>query len=115
MSLLYCPRCEKPLDGHDQTACNRRMSRRFFFGMGLGVMAAVAIPKPKLSVQEILRADIRRAMVTFLAQPAIAKYPHFEFLDPIRGVWTANFVTDDDIYRAAVRQNGGRSLLGDVS
>lgn len=42
--MIYCPRCEKPLDGHDEGACARRMSRRFFFGVvGGGLVAAQAI------------------------------------------------------------------------
>jgi hypothetical protein len=45
MSQLICPRCEKPLDGHDDGGCARRMSRRFFFGVvGGGILAAQAAP-----------------------------------------------------------------------
>lgn len=39
---LLCPRCEKPLEGHDQAACDRRMSRRYFFGCVAGGAASVA-------------------------------------------------------------------------
>ena len=44
--MIYCPRCEKPLDGHDEGACARRMSRRFFFFgvVGGGIVAAQALP-----------------------------------------------------------------------
>lgn len=43
-AALLCPRCEKPLDGHDRAACERRMSRRYLFGAALGgVAAAVAV------------------------------------------------------------------------
>lgn len=42
--MIYCPRCEKPLEGHDDGACARRMSRRFFFGVvGGGIVAAQAV------------------------------------------------------------------------
>lgn len=39
---LCCPRCEKPIEGHDEAACERRMSRRYFFGVAAGVAVAVA-------------------------------------------------------------------------
>lgn len=51
MSCLYCPRCEKPLDNHDQAACNRRMSRRYFFGVFAGAILAAEAPKPNLFQQ----------------------------------------------------------------
>ncbi len=43
---LYCPHCERPLEVHDGGACKRRMSRRFFFGMLGGAVAASAMAKP---------------------------------------------------------------------
>jgi hypothetical protein len=48
MSELLCPRCEKPLGPeHDEKACERKMSRRFFFGVAFGgLMAAVAKQAP---------------------------------------------------------------------
>lgn len=42
---LHCPRCEKPIDGHDEGACARRMSRRFFFGTLAGGVAAAVVPR----------------------------------------------------------------------
>lgn len=52
---LICPRCEKPLEGHEDSACRRRMSRRYFFGaLGGLAVAAVAIPK----VAGITSADV---------------------------------------------------------
>lgn len=39
---MLCPRCEKPLEGHDEAACERRMSRRYFFGVAAGVATAIA-------------------------------------------------------------------------
>lgn len=43
---MVCPRCEKPLEGHDEAACERRMSRRYFFGVAVGAVAgAMALPK----------------------------------------------------------------------
>ncbi len=41
-SGLICPHCEKELAEHDQRECTRRMSRRFFFGLMGGAVAAVA-------------------------------------------------------------------------
>ncbi len=40
---LVCPRCERSMEGHDEAACSRRMSRRFFFQSVGGAAAAVAV------------------------------------------------------------------------
>lgn len=38
---LICPHCEKSLGvEHDDAACRRRLSRRHFFGLALGALAA---------------------------------------------------------------------------
>lgn len=42
---LVCPHCERPLEGHEDKACRRRMSRRWFLGALGGVVAAVVLPK----------------------------------------------------------------------
>lgn len=42
---LACPRCEKPIEGHDEKACEHRMSRRYFFGALAAGVAVVALPK----------------------------------------------------------------------
>jgi hypothetical protein len=43
---LVCPRCEESLEDHDDTACARRMSRRYFFGVvGGGLVAAAVGPQ----------------------------------------------------------------------
>jgi hypothetical protein len=40
--MIYCPHCDKPLgESHDDKGCNRRMSRRYFFGVIAGAVAAV--------------------------------------------------------------------------
>jgi hypothetical protein len=41
---LVCPRCEKALTEHDEEACARRMSRRYFFGLAAGAAVALAAP-----------------------------------------------------------------------
>jgi hypothetical protein len=42
MSLI-CPKCEKPLDEHDEGGCRRKLSRRFFLGaLGTSLAAAAA-------------------------------------------------------------------------
>lgn len=41
---LACPRCEKSLAEHDEAACARRMSRRFFFQAVGGAAVAAAVP-----------------------------------------------------------------------
>lgn len=45
---LVCPRCEKSLEGHDEAACSRRMSRRFFFQVAAGGAVAIAVAEPLL-------------------------------------------------------------------
>lgn len=50
MPELICPRCERDLGPeHDAKACQeklaRGMSRRFFFGIAFGALAAVVTPK----------------------------------------------------------------------
>jgi len=48
-ALVVCPHCEKPLVGHDEAACSRKMSRRFFFGMiAAPVAIAIAAKLPTL-------------------------------------------------------------------
>jgi hypothetical protein len=41
---ILCPKCEKPLEGHDEGNCKRKMSRRFFMGAATGLVVAAAIP-----------------------------------------------------------------------
>ncbi len=42
---ILCPNCEKPIEGHNDSACRRRMSRRYFFGaLGGGIAAAAIAP-----------------------------------------------------------------------
>jgi hypothetical protein len=41
--MLICPRCERSLEGHDPKACARKLSRRFFFGLAGGALAALAV------------------------------------------------------------------------
>ncbi len=52
MPDLLCPRCEKPLGAdHNQKTCQeklaRGMSRRFFFGVAFGWLAATIAPQSK--------------------------------------------------------------------
>ncbi len=44
-ATLHCPKCEKSLTDHDEAACARRMSRRFFFQVAAGAAVVVATPK----------------------------------------------------------------------
>jgi hypothetical protein len=44
--MLICPHCEKSLGvEHDDKACRRRMSRRFFFGLAVAPLAAAIAAK----------------------------------------------------------------------
>jgi hypothetical protein len=54
---LVCPRCEKALSEHDEEACARRMSRRYFFGIAAG--AAVAVAAPELVLPAGSRLEVR--------------------------------------------------------
>lgn len=53
---LVCPRCEKSLEGHDEAACVRRMSRRYFFGAMAGgaVLAATGPELAKAATTELI-------------------------------------------------------------
>lgn len=42
-SKLVCPRCERELSKHDDAACQRGISRRFFFGVSAGAVAAIVV------------------------------------------------------------------------
>lgn len=50
---LICPRCEKPLAGHDEEACARKISRRFFFQAVSGAAAAAAIAQVLPAVVDV--------------------------------------------------------------
>jgi hypothetical protein len=54
---LLCPKCERPLEDHDEDRCKRKMSRRFFLGAATGVVLAVAIPTSK-AISNKLHAGI---------------------------------------------------------
>lgn len=59
---LICPRCEKPLEGHSEADCARKMSRRWFLGATLGAVAGVVIA-PTLPVNPFL-TPVRSAYAT---------------------------------------------------
>lgn len=41
--MMVCPRCETTLEGHNEKACERRMSRRYFFGVAAGAAAVLGL------------------------------------------------------------------------
>jgi hypothetical protein len=51
-NAVCCEHCGRPLP-HDEVRCARevarRMSRRHFFGIGIGAAAAVVLPAPSVS------------------------------------------------------------------
>lgn len=61
---LVCPRCEKPIEGHDDAACERRMSRRFFFQAVAG--AAVAVSVAPQIITELAEGLVKPSGNTFL-------------------------------------------------
>lgn len=40
MPQIICPHCERSMAEHDAEHCRRKMSRRFFFGVAFGGLAA---------------------------------------------------------------------------
>ncbi len=42
--MILCPRCERPLEGHDDGHCHRRMSRRHFLFSGAAAAALIVVP-----------------------------------------------------------------------
>ncbi len=50
---LLCPKCERPLDGHDNDRCKRKLSRRFFLGAAAGVVIASCIPSSISSLEKL--------------------------------------------------------------
>src|SRR5260370_16329601 len=59
-SVLVCPRCEEPLANHNEGACARRMSRRYFFGICAGSVGALIIAPnlPLIAAPEAFSADV---------------------------------------------------------
>ena len=101
---LYCPHCERPLDGHDDKACARKMSRRWFFGVcaGAGVAMAASVAAPAI----VQLAEIRRLHFIALDNLPFAKamgfcesenqnlirmalgLPQADFWPPLNPTWT---------------------------
>jgi hypothetical protein len=81
---LYCGRCEKPLEGHDERACRRRMSRRYFFGVIAGAAAALSARKriptgglfdPKTDIAKLYREMKFHPYAFYLEWPRLELYP----------------------------------------
>lgn len=47
-TTILCPKCERSLDGHSEADCARKMSRRYFFGLGAAAAAIALGLAPKL-------------------------------------------------------------------
>ena len=62
--MLLCPNCEKPLGSeHDDRACARRMSRRFFFGIAVAPLAAAVagrLPAAPLNPVDVIAQNVKR-------------------------------------------------------
>lgn len=54
-ATLLCGRCAKPLEGHSEATCARKLSRRWFLGTTLGAVAgAVVAPSaPQITIASI--------------------------------------------------------------
>ncbi len=55
---LICPRCERSMECHDDRDCERRMSRRYFFGVTIGAVALATGVNPLLESITINRIDV---------------------------------------------------------
>lgn len=102
---LLCPKCERPLLEHNEGACKRKMSRRFFLGATTGIVIAAALPSAgsrasKFSGTEIVSG---KDLIEIEAPPPPpqAWFPGAKF-----GMWAkghelfmADFVADGRIMR----------------
>ncbi len=68
---LVCPRCEKSLAAHDDKACERRMSRRFFIGMSSAAVVALAAG---LDLVTVVEAKADALVVTATPRVVIADW-----------------------------------------
>lgn len=78
---LLCPRCEKPLAGHDEKACAMRMSRRYFFGIVVGGVAVAAnggIPQGPVVAPESI-VGLSYLSMEMLAQFAVLTLERFPY------------------------------------
>lgn len=73
---LVCPRCEKPLEGHSEADCARKMSRRWFLGATLGAVAGAVVAPP--AVQAFTQADVIKTFEAATRSP---------ILHTLRTVW----------------------------
>jgi hypothetical protein len=72
---VVCPRCDKAIVGHDEAACSRRLSRRFFFGAMAGGLVVATSPElilSPLSKRAKIEMVLERSGNTFLTIPEIA-------------------------------------------
>lgn len=75
--MIHCPHCSRSIESHDGKPCARKFSRRFFFGLMAGAVAAVATQPlagnqfltPTRSAYATLNAG-DRLVVNFTGTPA---------------------------------------------
>jgi len=80
---LVCPHCEKPLEGHDQAACERGMSRRYFFGSLLGGIVAAA------TAPTLVESVVLRPYPNIILTPEVYSRLALQLFD-IKFGWTQN-------------------------
>lgn len=96
---LVCPHCERELgESHDDAACSRRMSRRYFFGVAAGAASYLIFPSTTyclvtlsansqlLMGQNVLRMLSTQGRVSVVRNPlgALKRYPECESNGKIR-------------------------------
>lgn len=112
---LCCPRCEKPLAGHDEAACERRMSRRYFFGIAAGAAVAVAGAGVMTSAINTRGADLFLSVEQFenlYIKPALAGLANSIDAHISKGFMLSRIMADKYYEQAfdAVRKNAQEDL-----
>lgn len=82
--MILCHECEKPLEGHDDAGCRRRMSRRYFMGAVVG--AAFAARAAAAKQAELERSDGDTRLEGYVAYKN-AKLRWIESKHPAFGNW----------------------------
>lgn len=84
---LHCPRCDKSLEGHDEAACARRMSRRFFFQVAAGAAVVVAVPG-QLAIPEpvVVAEPVRGLFLRHIREYDVLKGEMMSRLDVLYGL-----------------------------
>lgn len=84
---LLCPKCERPLLEHDEGACKRKMSRRFFLGATSGIVVAAAIPA--------FVTNSKSTSIAFSAQSPVSWFPGAKYMLSVRDGYYSTSVIEN--------------------